>query len=386
MIINPKLTKDFKIWYSRQIEALEFKRKKCIVLDCDNTLWGGVLGEEGTFGIKLGEEYPGICFKKFQELLVGCASKGIILAICSKNNEADVFEVWEKNLNNVLNLKSISCYKINWQDKLTNLSEIAEELNIGLDSMVFIDDNPVERNLVKNFLPQVSVPDFPDQPYLLIDFFWKMYNEHFIIYKFSEEDLSKTKQYQQNIERNKAKQNFSNIDEYLRSLNIEVYISYANESNLARIAQMTQKTNQFNLTTKRYTIEDIVTMLREKHIVFCAEVKDKFGNNGITAVGILKQISECEVFIDSYLLSCRILGRNIEEQIMFTMLNSLLKKGFKNVIEEYIPTKKNMLSANFFEGLGFTLERNDNGTKHYTSMLDQYFSISNSYTINLYEE
>ena len=166
------------------MEALDLKRKKCIVLDCDNTLWGGVVGEDGTFGIKLGMDYPGNCFKRFQHLLLSLSKKGVILTICSKNNLKDVQEVWENNPHNIINDKVLSAYRINWQDKASNIKSIAEELNIGTDSFVFIDDNPVERGFIKELLPEVV--DFP-KPYELVDF-WQIYHNYFI-HELSEEDL-----------------------------------------------------------------------------------------------------------------------------------------------------------------------------------------------------
>lgn len=385
MIINPKLAKAFKSWYGVQLNAINLVRKKCIVLDCDNTLWGGVVGEDGVHGIKLGIDYPGICYKQFQELLTMAASKGIIIAVCSKNNEADVLEVWNTNTNNILNAQHISCHRINWQDKATNIKEIAEELNIGLDSLVFIDDNPVERSLVKSFLPDVTIPEFPQQPYELVNFFWEVYNQYFLTYELSEEDVKKTAQYKENFARKEAQKTFGNMDDYLRSLHMEVNIFPANDSNISRIAQMTQKTNQFNLTTRRYTQEDIVHFLKKEAYVFCAGVKDKFGDNGITIAGIIQPVNDEEAYIDSYLLSCRILGREIEIAVLRYIFNLLHQKGIKQIKAAYIPTKKNILAADFYDKAGFTLNRTDaDGTKHYSLLLNDYFNIKDYYKINAY--
>ena len=185
MIINPKLAKPFKNWFNSQLDFISLKRKKCIVLDCDNTLWGGVVGEDGVHGVKLGQDYPGNAFKSFQELLLMLSKKGVILAVCSKNNLADVQELWRENPNHLINDQVLSAYRINWQNKAENIKSIAEELNIGTDSFVFIDDNPIERGIVKEFLPEVEVPDFPDKPYDLVDFFWKVYNEYFTAFELS---------------------------------------------------------------------------------------------------------------------------------------------------------------------------------------------------------
>lgn len=382
MVINPKLGKHFKNWYKIQINALNLKRKKCIVLDCDNTLWGGIVGEDGVHGVKLGEDYPGNCFKKFQELLLMLSQKGVILAICSKNNFNDVEEIWNSNINNLITNKHVSSYRINWDDKASNIKAIAEELNIGTDSLVFIDDNPVERGLVKEFLPEVEVPEFPSKPYELVDFFWKVYNQYFLTYELSDEDLRKTEQYKENAIRNENKRSFKDMDEYLRSLDIQIDIYNADETNIARISQMTQKTNQFNVTTRRYTEDEIRKFIKNQSKVFCAGVKDKYGDNGITIAGIFKQTSSDEMIIDSYLLSCRILGRNIEKVVLIDLLNSLKNEGVSRIIAEFIPTNKNHLASDFFDNIGFNLDNMDSeGVKHYSLRLDSDIKINDYYKI-----
>jgi FkbH-like protein len=382
LVINPKLGKSFLHWYNNRINAFNLSRKKCIVLDCDNTLWGGIVGEDGVHGVKLGDGYPGVCYKSFQKLLAMIAGKGVILAICSKNNFSDVEEIWKSNINNIINNSYISSYRINWEDKATNIKAIAEELNIGLDSIVFIEDNPMERGLVKKFLPEVEVPEFPEKPYYLIDFFWKIYNEYFITYELSKEDLRKTEQYKANLVRRESKNNFSNLDEYFKSLEIQIDIYSADETNIPRISQLTQKTNQFNVTTKRYKEEEIRSFIKDKSKVFCAGVKDKFGDNGITIAGILKYLNPEEVFIDSYLLSCRILGRNIEKVLLTEVMNSLRKQGISRIKAKFIPTKKNQLASNFFADVGFKVDEiSKEGTKYYSLELDNDILINGYYKI-----
>jgi FkbH-like protein len=382
MIINPKLKKDFKIWFSIQLNSINLIRKKCIVLDCDNTLWGGVVGEEGPLGIKIGQDYPGLCFLKFQELLVEVSEKGVILAVCSKNNHDDVLEVWKKNPFNILNDSHITIYKINWTDKATNIMEIASELNIGLDSIVFIDDNPVEREFVKAFLPEVEIPDFPDQPYQLVKYFWeKIYNPFFLTYQFSDEDLNKTNQYRENFARTRAKTEFNSMDEYLSSLGMEIEISEVDNFTIQRISQMTQKTNQFNLTTKRYTEANLHAKIKGGSTVFCARVKDKFGDNGITIASIF-DINDEVVSIDSYLLSCRILGRGIEIITLQYLLNHLFSLGRKKINSVYIPTKKNSMVENFYEKVGFALiDKSADGSKLYELKMNAPFEIKPYYKI-----
>lgn len=384
MIINPKLANEFKRWFNFQLNAIDLKRKKCLILDCDNTLWGGVIGEDGPHGIRLGEDYPGVCYKRFQELLIELPSKGVILALCSKNNEQDIFEVWRVNRSNLLNGDHIAAFRINWEDKAFNIKAIAEELNIGLDSLIFVDDNPVEREWVKTTLPEVVVPEFPAHPYDLITFFWKIYNEYFIAEKFSEEDIKKTLQYKENFARNEARKSFKGIEDYLRSLDITIDIFDASDSNIIRITQLTQKTNQFNLTTQRYTESQLRSMLTNGTKVFCAGVKDKFGDNGITIAGII-HFKDIEADIDSYLLSCRILGREVEHVTLKYMLNYLFQSGIRKVGARYIPTKKNAMASFFYDKAGFTLEKAENdGTKYYSIKLEKPFAIKDYYKINYY--
>jgi FkbH-like protein len=170
-LITPKLNASFNEWFERKLAAIQGKRKKCLVLDLDNTLWGGILGEDGIEGIKISDTYPGLAFRDFQESILEAANNGVILAVCSKNNEEDVLDVWEKHPYLILRQKHISAYRINWQDKATNIQELADELNIGLDSMVFIDDNPAERTRVQQTIPEVVVPDFPEHPHQMSAFF-----------------------------------------------------------------------------------------------------------------------------------------------------------------------------------------------------------------------
>lgn len=380
IIINPRLAKSFKKWFASQLKFISLQRKKCIILDCDNTLWGGIVGEDGPLGVMLGQDYPGNAYKGFQELLLMLSKKGIILAACSKNNFADVQELWRNNTYNLINDKVLSAYRINWQNKVENIKSIAEELNIGIESCVFIDDNPIERGLVKEFLPEVATPEFPNKPYELIDFFWNVYNEYFLAWELSNEDLNKTSQYKENFLRNESKKIFTNMDDYLASLDIEVDIMPLTESNISRIAQMTQKTNQFNLRTQRYTEDDLRQKRNSGSHIFCANVKDKFGDNGITIGCIVDE--KDYLFIDSYFLSCRILGREIEKITLLTILNYLILKTGKIVKAEFLPTDKNNMAKDFLEQTGFrvVLEKED-GTKEYIFDPEKKVSIKDYYKI-----
>jgi FkbH-like protein len=381
-MISPRYNSKFNNWFQFKINSIENRRKKCLVLDLDNTLWGGILGEDGLENLKLGDSYPGIAFLHFQEAILEASKAGIILAVCSKNNEEDAIEVFEKHPFQMIKLNDISAYRINWRDKASNIEEIAQELNIGLDSIVFIDDNPAERERVKQMIPEVVVPDFPSSPIFLLQFFKEVYEENFQVYHLTDEDLNKTKQYLSNAERSQFKRAFNSVDEYLESLEMQLDIYEASNFTIPRIAQMTQKTNQFNLTTRRYTEEDIRSMVQTGYLAHCVSVKDKFGDNGISLMSIIK-IENKIAYFDSFLLSCRILGRNIEIGYINYILNYLFGKGINSIKAIYVPSKKNIQTIDFFENVGFTLDSVDiDGCKHYSLEMKKEFKIEYYFKIN----
>jgi len=273
-------------------------------------------------------------------------------------------------------------FRINWNDKATNIKQIAEELNIGLESLVFIDDNPVERERVSQLVSEVTVPDFPDQPYKLSQFFTEVYRKYFMPYRLTSEDLAKTEQYKANSERANNSRGFDSINEYLLSLDTKILIGQVNAFNIPRIAQLTQKTNQFNLTTRRYTEPEINKLVEAGNLVFCAAVSDKFGDSGITAVGIVG-FGHNKATIDNYLLSCRILGREIELAIIKTVLNHLFEKGYKHIESKYLPTLKNKQTENFYEKLGFKPEVKPDGSKEYELGMSTPFAMNDLFTIQL---
>ncbi len=370
MILNPKLGKPFSEWIFGKTEAFTVKvRKKCIVVDLDNTLWGGILGEDGPEGLKIGNGYPGNCYLDFQEMLLEFSKKGVILAVASKNNLSDVQNLFETRDDLKIKLSDFSAYRINWNDKPQNIIEIAKELNIGTDSIVFIDDNPAERSMVKKMLPQVAVPDFPSQPYKITQFARQVYNEYFTVYKLTDEDKSKKEQYLLNTLRKKEETLYSTKEDFLKALKLQITVSQANKITLPRVSQMTQKTNQFNLTTKRYSQSDIKRLMNNNYRIWHASVKDKFGDNGITALAIAEVKNE-NAFIDSFLLSCRILGKGIEKVFLTCILNELFNNGVKKVKALYIPTEKNVQTEMFYENTGFRVVSVDNnGQKLYEKEL-----------------
>ena len=381
-LINPGLSRSFSAWFRRQLLAIEGKRKKCFVLDLDNTLWGGVLGEDGLEGIQLGNSYPGNAFKDFQKMLHEAVKNGVLLAIASKNNEDEVWDAMKTHPDMILEKNDFVSWRINWNDKSTSIYEIANELNISTDSIVFIDDNPVERNWVSQSIPEVVVPEFPKHPYQLISFFCDVYDSFFQLYDLTGEDKDKLVQYKQNSLRNQSLQSFLKIEDYIASLNIMISVKEADSFTIPRIAQLTQKTNQFNLTTRRYTEADISSLIYEGHKVYSASVKDKFGDNGITAVCILKIISTTKVEIDTMLLSCRILGRLIEFALMKKLLNMLQLDGIDEVHALYIPSAKNEQAASFYDKLGFEVLEHE-ASKSYTLRINNQYKIEPYYRFEI---
>ena len=382
-LLNTKLAKNFSDWFTHVERELELKRKKCLVLDLDNTLWGGILGEDGADGIKIGGDYPGKAFYYWQQALLELSKTGVILTICSKNNEQDVEELWKRNPFIVLRKEHFSAWRINWNDKASNIQELAKELNIGLDSMVFLDDNPAERLLVSQTLPMVAVPEFPSKPYELMPFFKHLVTTYFRVYTITDEDRQKTAQYKANAQRAAARSQFVDMEAYLSSLDMRIDIISANEFNISRIAQMTQKTNQFNLTTHRYTESEIKQLLVEKWKIFCISVSDRFGDNGITGTVFFKPMSGKQFEIETLLLSCRILGKGIEQAFLSFCLNLLKKEGVQKIHASYLPTAKNSQVSDFYDRMGFTLTDIRNECKYYELPLHEAFPIKPYYKIEV---
>ncbi len=382
MVISPAIAPAFKEWWGKKLSELTRTRKKCLVLDLDNTLWGGVLGEDGITGVQMNGDYPGNAFMYFQEALVSLANSGVILTICSKNNEADVKELWAKNPFVKLGPKHIAAYRINWQNKADNIRELAKELNIGLDSMVFVDDNPTERELVRQQLPMVAVPEFPKRPYGLMEFYKSLVNDYFHTYRLTNEDLAKTEQYKANAQRASEQAKFTDMTDFIRSLDIHIDIIKANEFNIPRIAQMTQKTNQFNLTTHRYTEADINSFIGKGYDVYCISVADKFGDNGITGEIIVSKNGD-QAEIDTLLLSCRILGKDIEKAFVKSVLNILYDKGVRKVKAKYVATAKNAQVADFYDKIGFERIKETDTAHDYQLQMSSKFEIPDYYHITI---
>lgn len=332
------------------INAILGKTKKCLVLDLDNTLWGGVIGEDGMDAIELGKTKNGEIYKTVQRMISEIAEKGILLAICSKNNEADAMEVLRNHSEMVLKPDDFIIKKINWNSKADNIREIAKSLNIGEDSIVFIDDSPFERELVRQHT-DAEVPEFPGNIEDYIGFISEVDKKYFGRLKLTEEDLGKKRQYTENFARSEAKSGFASLESYIGSLNIRLTIEEYSRANLARIAQMTQKTNQFNFTTKRYSESDIERMASDGYRIFTGEASDRFGDYGVIILLILKPGTN-NLDIDTFLMSCRAIGREIEHAFLYHVLRKF-PETYTDVTGKYIPTAKNILVKDKYTELGF---------------------------------
>ena len=325
--------------------------KKVLVLDLDNTLWGGVLGEVGIEGIELSDDHIGAVFRKVQQQIKSISNAGVILAIISKNNESDVQEVWSSHPHMILKREDFAALRINWSDKADNMREIAEELNLGVDSFVFIDDMAAERDNIKARVPAVTVPDFPanieDYPAFIEDVFRK----YFMKTRVSDDDRAKTMQYAQNAMRKEAEKGLT-YEEFLSSLKLEAERVELDDAKLDRIAQMHGKTNQFNLTTKRYTRHDIERMLSEGFKIYAYNVRDKFGDYGLVAAVIIDMKN---AGIDSFLMSCRVMGKLVENYVIDDVERDLANLGVKTLHAKYIKTAKNAPVEKLFDGLGYNV-------------------------------
>ncbi len=345
------------------------KLKKAIIFDCDNTLWKGVIGEDGMEGIDMSPtSKSGKFYHLVQRIAVFLSKRGVIVGLCSKNNEQDVLDVLRNHKDMILKEDHIVIKKVNWIDKANNLRAIASELNIGIDSLVFVDDSNFEINLINEQVAEIltiqvptSISDYPD---LILKNVYTYFN-----LVLNSDDAKKTEMYKEQFDRENSKTAFNSIEDYLASLEIELTVVKNDKEHISRIAQLTQKTNQFNLTTCRYTESQVDQFTTDKkHEVYAMFVKDKFGDNGLTGVCIAKKDEKDpkNVIIDSLLMSCRIIGRNIEFVYVSHIIKDLANKGYQLLTADFIPTKKNIQVEDFYDKVGFNLIENIDGAKRYT--------------------
>jgi FkbH-like protein len=329
---------------------------KVIVLDADNTLWGGIVGEDGFHGIGLGLDYPGNAYVAFQRRLLDLQQRGFVLALCSKNNEADVLQVLREHPHQLLREEHFVARRVNWAPKPENLRALAEELNLGLDSFVFVDDSEHECLAVSRALPQVRVVQVPSQPLAVptcLDGLARLE-----VLSVTAEDLSKTQMYAQERERRALESQLSgsggDMEAYLRSLDMRMQVILNDAAQVPRISQLTQKTNQFNLTTRRYTESQVAGFMQSpRHLVAHFTLADRFGNSGVVGLAIFERESAGTARLDTFLMSCRVIGRSAESAFLECLLATLAASGVVQVRAEYLPTAKNVLVKDFLSSHGF---------------------------------
>ena len=354
----------------RILANIKGKSLKCLILDLDNTLWGGEIGDDGIGGIRLGNGCAeGEAFAAIQKWLFPSVREVSFLLFVQKNTEKIAKEPFKKHNEMILKLKNIASFKANWRDKATNIKDIALELNLGLDAMVFLDDNPAERALVRQQLPMVAVPEVGNDPALYPDIV--LSGGYFETLSLTEDDFIRTSSYQIEKERQNMEDIVRDVDSYLRSLKMEISFEPINEMNLVRSTQLINKTNQFNLTTQRYSEDQVrYFQIDENTITLTARLKDKFGEYGLISVLICNKTSPDELYIDTWLMSCRVLKRRVEESVLDYLIKEAMRRGFKTLVGKYIETSKNRIVMNHYRDLGF----------EYNDQKDQWILKIGSYT------
>jgi len=348
--------------WMRFIHPLAGRVAKAVVVDLDNTLWGGVIGEDGVAGIQLGSEYPGAAYQEVQRALLDVHGRGILLAVCSKNNEAEAMEALERHPGMLLRPRHFAALRINWEEKARNLLEIAAELNISADALAFVDDNPVERRKVRMQLPEVRVVELPQNP---MDYAQALRDcPLFERLTLSAEDLQRGQYYADERQRRRLEQRISSLEEFYQSLEQEVEIAPMTALTLGRAAQLTQKTNQFNLTTRRYSEQEMAAISRSPcYRVYVLRVKDRFADNGLVGVAIL-QCGGQAWEIDTFLMSCRVFGRTVETAFLSGLTEQARQAGACTLEGWFIPTAKNAPSKDFYPRHHFQLvETTDKGSR-----------------------
>ena len=347
--------------------AIKGRIKKCVILDLDNTLWGGVIGDDGLENIQIGELGLGQAFSRLQQWLKELKRRGIILAVCSKNEEAAAKEPFLKHPEMVLRLEDISMFVANWEDKASNIRMIQQTLNIGMDSIVFLDDNPFERNAVKSLIRDITVPDLPEDPSEYLPYLQQL--NLFETASYSKADADRTRQYQEEIARTTLQSVFESYDDYLKSLEMKATAKPFDAFHFPRIAQLTQRSNQFNLRTIRYTEAEIEQLAADDaHLTLYFTLKDKFGDYGLISVVVMDKVSDSELFISEWLMSCRVLKRGMEEFIIDTIMQTAEREGYQTVTGEYLETPKNAMVKELYSRMGLQ----DKGEGRFQAQTDAY--------------
>ncbi|MCU1265906.1 MAG: FkbH like protein [Acidobacteria bacterium] len=345
---------------------------KVLALDADNTLWGGIVGEDGVEGLQLHQDFPGNLYLKLQTAARILSENGFLLVLLSKNDEYLVKEVFEKNKDLPLNYDSFVASRVNWDNKANNLIEISEELNLGLDQFVFLDESAYERENMRALLPEVRVPETPDVLSML-DYLENGLD--FLKVSITSEDLGRTQDYKAQKHRSKLEQQAQSVEEFLTNLQLEAEVQVWNKDLLPRIHQLLDKTNQFNLTTRRHSLAQLTQWLEQPNLFHgqVIRVKDRFGDQGIVGLSIVKKLDHDEWELDSFLLSCRALGRGVQEALLFQTLSDLENRGTSRVIGKYIPTRKNSQTASFYQSKGARKVHESAAEVTYQIVLEDFF-------------
>lgn len=355
----------------RLLAALRGKSKKCLVLDLDNTVWGGVIGDDGLEGILIGQgDATGEAHLDVQRTALSLRQRGVVLAVSSKNNDDVARKPFAEHPEMLLREDHIAVFQANWQDKASNLRAIASELSLGLDSLVFLDDNPAERELVRRLTPEVAVPELPPDPALYARTL--LAAGYFEAITFSEEDRKRAALYQDNARRVALQKQAGDLDAYLSSLQMRMTVQPFDATGRARIAQLINKSNQFNLTTRRYTEPEVAELERDP-TAFTLQIRltDTFGDNGMISVLICREDGDAWL-IDTWLMSCRVLGRKVEQAVLSELVDHARARGVRRLVGEYLPTEKNKLVEDHYEKLGFSLlERGDDGRSRWQLVISE---------------
>ena len=334
------------------IQALNGIFNKCIILDLDNTIWGGIIGDDGIEKIQIGNLGIGKAFSEFQLWVKKLKERGVIIAVCSKNTESVAIEQFNKHPDMNLKIEDISVFIANWENKADNIRHIQNVLNIGFDSMVFIDDNPFERNLVRENIPEICVPEMPKDPADYLEFLYT--SNLFETTSYSNEDSERTAKYQIESKRVFDQKKYTNEDDFLKSLNMVSVVESLNSFNIPRVAQLSQRSNQFNLRTIRYSEEELIKIsVSKNYLSFIFSLNDKFGEHGIICTVILNKKNNKTLFIDTWIMSCRVLKRGMENFVLNHLIDFSMKKKYEVIIGEYLQTSKNGLVKNHYSDLGF---------------------------------
>ena len=352
VIWSLEFTTDLAVNTVQILESFTGFSKKCLILDLDNTVWGGIIGDDGIDNIQIGELGQGKSFMQLQQWAKALKDRGIILAVCSKNNEEIAKEPFRNHPDMILRLDDISIFVANWDNKADNIRYIQSVLNIGFDSMVFLDDNPFEREMVKTHVPQLTVPDLPEDPSEYIPYINTL--NLFETVSYTAEDKDRTKQYQEEANRTIARAKYTDEKDFLISLHMVSEVKHFDGFSTPRVAQLTQRSNQFNLRTIRYTEEDIKRIAAsDDFVTFTFNLEDKFGDHGLISAVILEKKHNEELFVDTWIMSCRVLKRGVEQFVLAELIQWAKANGFEKLTGQYIPTPKNALVKDHFKDLGF---------------------------------